>query len=349
LDPVSGDGKLMWLKGVDPMRPKYDLAIDFNAIAFNLDQKQYSTFISVFGALSRKSKASKFRKFRPPNSITPKLDPKAWLKYAGTSILSEIHEAKYKWTWEYFKGRRENRKRYIELFKKQGTSYISSHDVEELGEMEQILPFEDLRVYRLLANKEKTVTPTSATQKSTWVGWLVGSTPTAEGMVEDQLKELYDAFDLQAIENATAIDLNLTSVFLNFKCNISKGSFILKTKTDESIGELVSSEFQSLELSVIQYPKTYKIGLLVDDIVVRDSSTSKNRKMISAKRKSDTDERKFFTLKFEHLPFEGTSDDSLAIRMLPLKVIVLPEVMEGVFGFFKVERGELESITGLKV
>lgn len=71
--------------------------------------------------------------------------------------------------------------------------------------------------------------------------------------------------------------------------------------------------------------------------------------MISAKRKSDTDERKFFTLKFEHLPFEGTSDDSLAIRMLPLKVIVLPEVMEGVFGFFKVERGELESITGLKV
>ncbi|KAI8839881.1 hypothetical protein BC829DRAFT_420941 [Chytridium lagenaria] len=49
------------------------------------------------------------RKYRPPRTITPLIDPLAWFKYAGTCVLSEIHERNRKWTWAYFAERRDDR------------------------------------------------------------------------------------------------------------------------------------------------------------------------------------------------------------------------------------------------
>ena len=40
------------------------------------------------------------------------------LQFAGQMILREVHDKHYKWTWEHFAKRRDDRKRYIELFKK---------------------------------------------------------------------------------------------------------------------------------------------------------------------------------------------------------------------------------------
>jgi hypothetical protein len=40
------------------------------------------------------------------------------LRFAGQMILREVHEKNYKWTWKHFAKRRDDRKRYVELFKK---------------------------------------------------------------------------------------------------------------------------------------------------------------------------------------------------------------------------------------
>ncbi len=45
-------------------------------------------------------------------------DPRAWLKFAGRAVLSKIHERNRRWSWEYFRERRDDRNEYVELFKK---------------------------------------------------------------------------------------------------------------------------------------------------------------------------------------------------------------------------------------
>jgi vacuolar protein sorting-associated protein 13A/C len=40
------------------------------------------------------------------------------LRFAGQMILREVHEKHYKWTWEHFSKRRDDRRKYVELFKK---------------------------------------------------------------------------------------------------------------------------------------------------------------------------------------------------------------------------------------
>lgn len=40
------------------------------------------------------------------------------LRFAVEAILSEVHERRRRWTWEFFEERRDDRKRYVELYKK---------------------------------------------------------------------------------------------------------------------------------------------------------------------------------------------------------------------------------------
>ncbi len=57
MNPVTGLGKLTWIKAFDTIRPTYDIMVDFDDLAFNLDELQYSTFMAIFGTLSRNSRA----------------------------------------------------------------------------------------------------------------------------------------------------------------------------------------------------------------------------------------------------------------------------------------------------
>lgn len=347
---------------MDPNRSKYDLVLEFNDISFKIDRQQYCTFVSVFGALSRQMKAKAYRKFRPPLTITPKLDPKAWLKYAGSCILYEIHESRRKWEWTYFKTRRDERKRYIELYSKLKMNVITSEEVDELDELEIYLSFEDLRFYRLLARKTMKAPAANSTGKdknSTWIGWITGSSPTKETefSAQEQLKELYEAFSVNSYEDSR-LDLPLNSVFLKLCCNISQGSITLKSHDldGKEFCEIASSRFQNLELKVTQYPKTYQISVLIDDINVIEKSNSTFNEIISSKRIFSekrykiflTIYRRFFCLQYDHLPLSGKSDDALTLKMLPLKVVILPSVLDQIVAFFKVERDELESISGLQ-
>jgi vacuolar protein sorting-associated protein 13A/C len=42
---------------------------------------------------------------------------RALLRFAETAILSEIRERNRRWSWAYFRGRRDDRRRYVQLFK----------------------------------------------------------------------------------------------------------------------------------------------------------------------------------------------------------------------------------------
>ena len=51
--------------------------------------------------------------------------PRALLQFATTAILDEVRERKRKWTWAYFAERRDDRQRYVDLFKKKQLGSLS--------------------------------------------------------------------------------------------------------------------------------------------------------------------------------------------------------------------------------
>jgi hypothetical protein len=53
MNPVSSIGKLIWRKQVTADNPSYVLELDFDSLAFNLDDSQKETFEGVFSTMEQ--------------------------------------------------------------------------------------------------------------------------------------------------------------------------------------------------------------------------------------------------------------------------------------------------------
>ena len=72
-------------------------------------------------------------------------NPKAWLKYAANVVLAEVKQKRREWTWDYILERREDKLRYIHLYKKKTISPpLSAEETEEFNQLEIKYSFEDL-------------------------------------------------------------------------------------------------------------------------------------------------------------------------------------------------------------
>lgn len=183
-------------------------------------------------------------KFHPEKGKTAKSNPREFLKFAGNAILSEIHERNYKWTWDHFKKRRDQRLQYIECYMAEKLNKATPEQVKALEKLEYDLSFEDIRFYRSIAKSklrrekvrigkllwfsQKKETGSdhcldkenqkkkAENAKVGWWGWLSGSAPAApaeEGvdddtgsihMTEEQKKELFDAIEYDEDKAAIA-------------------------------------------------------------------------------------------------------------------------------------------------
>jgi vacuolar protein sorting-associated protein 13A/C len=57
-----------------------------------------------------------FAKYRRPE-VLKENRPRALLIFAGNAILDSVRERRRRWTWAYFAERRDDRRRYVTLFK----------------------------------------------------------------------------------------------------------------------------------------------------------------------------------------------------------------------------------------
>ncbi|KAJ3106617.1 hypothetical protein HDU97_005982 [Phlyctochytrium planicorne] len=179
LKPVSGQGKLTLSKTFKEGQPRNHASVEFDEFGFILDDEQYLSIFSLMGSFSSFVRSQQFRKYRPPRTITPLIDPRAWFKYAGTCILSEIHERNAKWTWAYFAERRDDRILYIKLHKlsKAEGATISPENTELLRQLERKLSYNDIRFYRSIAKnqlkKEKaSIVVAPQPEQKTTIGWI---------------------------------------------------------------------------------------------------------------------------------------------------------------------------------
>lgn len=378
LKPVNGIAKIEIDKSGKIDKPQISSQLVFDEIGMVLDEDQYRDALMLVDLFHYFVRHQEYMRLKPKN-VRPKQDPRAWLMFACNAILSKIHDRNRRWTWEYFRERRDDRIRYIELYKKKKQQDIPLTDSEttELTDLEWKREFDDLRFWRSLAmnqlkKENAVVNKTNSTKKNqTWAAWVWGSKldeeeQTPETIItEEQKKEFYDAIDWdEKSALAEIVDLPKESVKLQIGASLNTGSFTLKRSLQKSEVELVGLFFDGFRASFLQRPESYlaKIsleGLRVNDGTVQDSlfkqivkvkdAPNIPTKKILLDRDTQPEESSdpFFQFIFENNPIDGVGDLSLSGRMKPLEIIWNPKFLVEITNFFQPPERYKESVGAL--
>ncbi|KAI9302632.1 hypothetical protein BJ944DRAFT_290009 [Cunninghamella echinulata] len=290
--PVSGVGKVKLHKVYNNKQPKADITLLFDELAFGLDDEQYRDVLLLVDLFHRNLKKQQYLKFHPPPGVTPKSNPKAYFKFAGEAVLSKIHERNYKWTWDHFKTRRDQRKAYIEYYTALKKKTATVEQKKKLTELERALSFEDIIFYRSMVKsrlrKEKMQIEEEKKKnanKGWFSSWWGSSSSTGDSgaesdddsivLTDQQKKELYDAIeydeDKAAIEAAVDMPKDTMKFVLNTKLN--RGSFRLIKHPNTDKHELASIVFDAVSIEAIQYIESTKLSASLGDLRLYDGST----------------------------------------------------------------------------
>lgn len=252
--------------------------------------------------------AVQYRKYHLSEEEEAANRPRALLKFAGNAILSEIHDKHRRWTWEFFAQRRDDRKKYVELFKKKTISTLTPtvrvsgrtlhyaelpKETQDLQMLETSLSYEDIRFYRSIARSDvrkdaaarrkleeqrKKEQPQQAS--GGWIGWVWGSNTTQNTqqtalgqMTDEQRKELYDAIDFDEKEAvAASLEVPREAQKMRIAAHLDEGSFALRRDPHGKDEEVVSVRFAALAAGFVQRPDNFEASLSLGSFSVFDGT-----------------------------------------------------------------------------
>lgn len=250
LKPVSGEGKLILRKLPTKELAKIDCELIFSELAFLIDADQYRDALSCLDLFHFYTRHRDYLKFRPSEEEFKENKAKAQWEFVKRVTRHEVHEKAYKWSWDYFRQRRDDRKAYVQAYKavQQGAIPPTSPDLVEL---EKRLGYQDIRFYRSLARsemrkeritaKQQELENTKTSQASGgWLGWMWGgnqnsatenSDENVEGVLsEEERKQLYDAIEWDEGDTGVSnLDLPRDAIHLNVQAKLKTGSFTLRS------------------------------------------------------------------------------------------------------------------------
>lgn len=381
LKPVSGQAKLELDKSGDVKVPKFKGSLLFDEIGVVLDDDQYRDALMMVDLFHYFIRHQEYKKLQPKGA-TPKEDPRAWLRFAGDAVLSKIHERNRRWSWDYFRERRDDRRRYIELFKKRKANQnLSSQESEDIGKLEQKLEYEDLRFWRSLARnqlkKENAEAlknaPPKPQQQQGWLAWAWGSKPSEQQqqdssentqMTEEQRQELYEAIDWdEKAALADSVDVPRETVQMQIDACLSTGSFTLRQSPHKSRKDLLSLHFDVFKAKARKRPDSFLAdislgGFRVNDgttadslfkeiVRVKDAPEASKQKRLSMADLEQSKQTSFFDLQVEQNPLDGQGDFAVTAKLKPLEIVWNPNFVVGIVDFFKPPERHMESITAL--
>ncbi|CAL3963394.1 unnamed protein product [Diplocarpon coronariae] len=378
LKPVNGQAKIEMDKSGKADRPHIKAGLVFDEIGLVLDDDQYRDALMMVDLFHYFIRHQEYKKLQP-KGVTPKQDPRAWLQFAGNAILAKIQDRNRRWSWEFFRERRDDRIRYIELFKKKKKAEppLAPEEVTELEKLEWKLNYEDMRFWRSLARnqlkKENVGVKKAHTAKKTqgWVAWAWGSKPQEEEedhetmMSEEQRKELYEAIDWdEKTALAESIDLPKDSVKMEIDASLNTGSFTLKRDPHENVVEVLSLYFDGFRAKFLQRPESFLADVSLNGLRVNDGTTPDSlfTQIVRVKDAPDIPTQKlqldsgdiseepvnpFFQFQFEKNPLDGSSDLALTGKLKPLEIIWNPLFLVGIIEFFKPPERHMESVGAL--
>ena len=286
LRPVSGRAGLEMDKSGNHDRPKMKARLLFNELGFILDDHQYRDALMLVDLFHYFIRHQEYRKLQP--STSPKQDPRAWLQFAGKSVLDRIHDKNKRWSWAYFAERRDDRKQYIMLFKKKKREEkLTAEETSELDRLEHKLTYEDLRFWRSLARNElrkEGAMKKPEPPKSTWMSYIWGSSTQKQDtaaddsqMTEEQRKELYQAIDFDEKKTlAEAVDMPREAIKLQVDMNLKTGSFTLKRDPHGKQQDMLRLLFDDFSTEFIQRTDSTLVDLSLGGMRLYDGSTDGN-------------------------------------------------------------------------
>ncbi|ATY65465.1 vacuolar sorting-associated vps13 [Cordyceps militaris] len=378
LRPVNGQAKIELDKSGDALVPKFKANLLFEEIGLVLDDDQYRDALMMVDLFHYFIRHQEYKSLKP-KGVTVKEDPRAWFQFAGNSVLGKIHERNRKWSWDFFRERRDDRIRYIELFKKKKQQQpLTPEENEDMSKLEWKLDYEDLRFWRSLARNQLKKEDAAALKKpqqqeqTGWLAWMWGSKPEGNiqeneentQMTEEQRKELYDMIDWnEKTAIAESVDLPREAIKLCLEVSLSTGSFTLKKNANNRPTDLVSLHFDVFKAKALQRTDSTLLnvslgGLRVNDgttadslypeiVRVKDAPSRERRKRLSLIELEASEEEPFFSFEVEKNPLEKEGDIAVVGKLKPLEIVWNPNVVVGVVDFFRPPERHLESITAL--
>ncbi|TCD71537.1 hypothetical protein EIP91_008918 [Steccherinum ochraceum] len=376
LQPVTGEGRIKMNHKQDKNTPRFDIELLFHQIGVLLDDNQYRDAISLVDMYHFYTRQHQYQKYKPQIQITAQNRAQTLWKFATDAIRDEVRQRKRKWTWAYFAERRDDRHRYIDLFKKKQMGPLSPTDAPLYDALEKKLAYEDLRFYRSIARsqlrkdmafrkkqEEEKRKQQQATAKSAgWGSWLWGSseaqtTSTAESsfsgeMTEEQRQQLYEVLDFdEKIALAEAFQTPRDALKLRINAKLDHGSFALKTDPHGRNQEITSISFDGLQATFLQRPDNFETSLSLQGFAVRDGTTSNSLYPlivhVQEQRDRSSSGDPFFFLKFENNPLDERADTALTFRMRNMEIVYHRGYVEAVYRFFKPPASQLESVEAL--
>ena len=382
LKPVSARAGIEMDKSGKVDRPKIKARLLFDEFGLVIDDEQYRDALMLVDLFHYFVRHHENLKTLPKES--PKQNPRAWFRFAGNKVLEEIHDREYRWTWEYFERRRDDRNQYIKLFKKKKKDQpMTTEENTAYQELERRLSYEDLRFWRSLARrqlgKENAVSQQSA-QKQTWTSWLWGSQQQESnqqndaGMTEEQRQELYEAIDWNDKKAlADSVDLPRDSVKLQIESSLQTGSFTLKRDPHGAANEMLKLVFDDFSLEAQQRPDSFLAdvalgamriydgttkGSLFPQIVrVKNGHSDPDEKSLQASAAQDLSQSKegstvqqkdkLFHLVFENNPLDDSADTAVTMTLKSIEVIYNPKLIVEIVKFFKPPERHMESVGAL--
>ncbi|THH01814.1 hypothetical protein EW026_g979 [Hermanssonia centrifuga] len=383
LKPVTGEGRVKMNNKSNKDTPKFDVQLLFDEIGVLLDDNQYRDVISLIDMYHFYIRQHQYRKYRPSQPELGHDKPKALMKFAVTAVLDEVRERRRKWTWAYFAERRDDRHRYVDLFKKKQLGPLAPADTDMLDALERKLSYEDLRFYRSIARSQlkkdlavrkkleyekKAQQQTQA--RSGWTGWLWGSsgsqsTSTTEEpaftgeMTDEQRKQLYEILDYdEKAALAASFETPRDALKARVHAKLERGSFALKSDPHGKSTEIISVVFDRFHASFLQRPDNFESSLSLTGFTVHDGTTENtlyplivqvqdSQEVASPQNIEFEPQDPFFFLKFEHNPLDQRADNALTMRMRNMEIIYHKEYIEAIYRFFKPPSSQLESVEAL--
>ncbi|RKP35136.1 hypothetical protein BJ085DRAFT_22499, partial [Dimargaris cristalligena] len=374
LKPVSGTGRLILKKKFTPSTAKNTAMLLFDQLAFILNDRQYKDLLLLVSSFDYFIRQHRYRKFRPPNGITVKKNPKIWLQFALQCVLSEVQERRRKWTWAYFEERRDDRLRYLDLYRavKLDTSKLA--EKKELDALERKLSFQDIRFYRSLVEaklrKEKAIqvqqqpagAPAEGEAKS-WVGSWFGSWSGGQNnasqptLSEEQLQELYHTIDFDENQAVPDYDLPDECMLLQVNMQLNKGSFTYQRQHGVSPRSLLSINFDTFRFGFIKRLRSFTANLSLHSFNILDGTTEHSlypyiisvqgdmpRRLANDTQEGDPPAEPFFQLTFENNPLDHRADSALTLQSRRLHFFFNPNAIETMVKFFRPPIPALDSM-----
>ncbi|KAF9270221.1 DUF1162-domain-containing protein [Marasmius fiardii PR-910] len=374
LRPVSGEGRIVMNHNFDGENPHFDIELFFDEIGVALDDGQYRDVISLLDMYHVYIRKHQYRKFLPSDNEFSANAARARLKFAGTAILGAVRERRRRWTWNYFAERRDDRRRYVELFQKKSLSALDGPDVTELENLERKLSYEDIRFYRSIARSRlrkdqalrKRLEKERAKQnpqKQSWGSWLWGTPDKVSSddagfggaMTDEQRRQLYEVLDYDE-KMAVVNSFETPREFMKARimANLKRGSFALKNGPRHEIKDIIAINFDMFRASVIQRPDNLEASLSLGGFSVFDGTTERSvhKQIVKVKdlgvaQISNDPTEPFLFVKLENKPLDGRADNALTVRMRHMEIVYHKDYVEAVYKFLKPPESQLESVEAL--